>query len=119
MASVTNAAGLGRLEVSSSLGQPFRGEIDVVAGKEDLATLSALIASPAAYAQANLQYNPALLGMRVVVARRPGGEPYLQITSVRSVCEPDDRLVPFLGIHATGLGIGRVSSLPSTSGSRA
>lgn len=86
---VADAAGLGRLSVLSSLGQPLKAEIDLVSvGKDELATLSTRLASPDAYKQANLEYGPALIGLRLAIEKRPNGEPYIKVTSTRSVNEP-------------------------------
>ncbi len=86
---VANAAGLGRLSVLSSLGQPLKAEIDLVSvGKDELATLSTRLASPDAYKQANLQYGPLLIGLRLNIDKRPNGEPYIKVTSTRPVNEP-------------------------------
>ena len=55
------AAGFGRLTVLSAIGQPLVGEIELVSvTREELGSLSARLASPDAYAAANLQYNPSL-----------------------------------------------------------
>lgn len=84
-----DAAGLGRLSVLSELGQPLNAEIDLVSvEKDELATLSARLASPDAYKQANLQYGPALVGLRLSIEKRPGGQPYIKATSTRPVNEP-------------------------------
>ncbi len=86
---VAEAAGLGRLTVLSSLGQPLQAEIDLVSvEKDELATLSARLASPDAYKQANLQYGSALVGLRLSIEKRPNGQLYIKITSNRSVNEP-------------------------------
>ncbi len=86
---VAEAAGLGRLTVISSLGQPLHAEIDLVSvGKDELATLSARLASPDAYKQANLQYGPALTGLRLSIEKRPNGQFYVKVTSSRPVNEP-------------------------------
>jgi len=85
---IASAAGLGGLAVLSSLGQPFRAEIDLVSQKDELATLSSRIASPDAYKQANFQYSPALAGLRLNVKQRPDGRAYIEITSSRPVDEP-------------------------------
>ncbi len=83
------AAGLGRLSILSALGQPLAGEIELVSvGKEELSSLSARIASPDAFQSANVQFNSALVGARVSVERRPNGQPYIRVTSTRSVEEP-------------------------------
>ena len=71
---IVDAAGLGRLNVLSQLGQPFSAEIELLnVSKEELATLKANLASPAAYQAANLQFNPSLNALRLSVERRPNG----------------------------------------------
>ena len=67
------AAGLGRLTVLSALGQPLNAEIEVVSlqpGEDD--NLIARLASQQAFAQAGIELNPALLGIRFAVERRDG-----------------------------------------------
>src|SRR5688572_15527215 len=82
-------AGLGRLTVMSAIGQPLIGEIELVAvRKEEAASLAARIASPDAYRNANIVFNPALVGARASVERRAGGQPFVRITSTRPVDEP-------------------------------
>ncbi|HTE14434.1 MAG TPA: fimbrial protein FimV, partial [Burkholderiales bacterium] len=88
-AGMVDAAGLGRLNVLSQLGQPFAAEIDLVnVSKEELATLKASLASPAAYQAANLQFNPALNALRMSIERRANGTPFIKATSFRPVAEP-------------------------------
>ncbi len=88
-AGIVDAAGLGRLNVLSQLGQPFSAEIELVnVSKEELATLKASLASPAAYQSANLQFNPSLNALRLSIERRPNGSPYIKATSFRPVAEP-------------------------------
>ena len=96
-ASVGYAAGLGRLNVLSQLGQPFSAEIDLVnVSKEELATLKASLASPAAYQSANLTFDPALNALRLSVERRSNGASYIKLTSFRAVAEPFlDLLIEF------------------------
>ena len=86
---VAGAAGLGRLNVLSSLGQPLIAEIELVsATREELGSLSARFAHPDAYRQANLQYNTALTGARLTVERRSSGQHFIKIVSTRPVTEP-------------------------------
>ena len=88
-AGIIDAAGLGGINVLSQLGQPFSAEIDLVnVSKEELATLSAKLAAPDAYRAANLQFNPALSGMRLSIERRSDGRPFIRATSARPVAEP-------------------------------
>jgi len=85
---VAGAAGMGRLNVLSNLGQPLVAEIDLTVSKEELGSLSARLASPDAYRAANLQYNTALTGARITIERRPGGQSFLKVVSSRPVAEP-------------------------------
>src|SRR5688572_15302077 len=86
---VAGAAGLGRLNVLSALGQPLSAEIELVSvTKEELGSLSARLAHPDAYRAANLQYNSALTGARATIERRPNGQSYVKIVSTRPVTEP-------------------------------
>ena len=83
-----DAAGLGRLTVQSSLGQPFRAEIDVIAvQKDELASLSARLAPPSAYQQAGLQYNNVVGGIALRIDQRPNGQPYIRLSTERPVNE--------------------------------
>ena len=64
-------AGLGRITVQSALGQPLRAEVEVTAvSREEAASLAVKLASIAAFRQANLEYNPALSGLRVSLGQR-------------------------------------------------
>lgn len=83
------AAGLGRLTVTSSLGQPFRGEIELLAvDKKDLGAFRATLASQEAFREARIERSPVLSAMRFSVEQKKSGEPYLKITSTKSVEEP-------------------------------
>ena len=85
---VAGAAGMGRLNVLSALGQPLIAEIELSVSREELGSLSARLASPDAYRVANLQYNTSLTGARIAIERRPNGQQILKITSTRPVTEP-------------------------------
>lgn len=86
---IASAAGLGKLTVLSALGQPFHAEIDLISvDKDELGTLSARLASPDAYKQANLQYSPLLAGLRLNIEKRANGQPYIKVTSTRSANDP-------------------------------
>jgi len=85
---VAGAAGMGRINVLSTIGQPLMAEIELSVSKEELSSLDARLALPDAYQQANLQYNIALTGARVTIEKRPNGTPYLRIVSTRPVSEP-------------------------------
>lgn len=87
--SVVNAAGLGKLTVNSSLGQPLNAEIDLVSLQPDeLDSLTARVAPPDAFREARIEYSSALRLLRFSVEKRPGGQPYLKVTSVAPINEP-------------------------------
>ena len=82
------AAGLGRLNVLSPLGQPLNAEIDIVSlqpGEED--GLVARLAPAEAFRQAGIEPSSALVGLRFAIVRREG-RPVLRITSAQPVNEP-------------------------------
>ena len=83
-----SAAGLGRLTVQSALGQPLRAEVEVTSlSREDAQSLAAKLASPDAFRQAGLEYNPALNGLRFAIEPR-GERTFLKITSNQPINEP-------------------------------
>lgn len=83
------AAGLGKLTVMSTLGQPFRGEIDLLAvDKKDLGSIRARFASFEAFKEAKIERVSVLSAMRFSVEQKKNGEPYLKITSTKPVDEP-------------------------------
>lgn len=84
-----HAAGLGRLTVLSSLGQPFRGEVDLVAVKKDeLGSLTARIASPDAFRQADLPFTAYISNLKLSIEKRPNGDPYVKVTAAQPLNEP-------------------------------
>lgn len=87
-----NAAGLGRLTVQSGLGQLFNAEIELVAVKRG-ETITARLAPPEVYSQANAQFNPALAGTRITVEKRANGEVYLKASTPRPIQEPFVELI--------------------------
>lgn len=83
------AAGLGRLTVNSALGQPLAAQIELVSvTRDELNSLAARLASPDAYRQANLQFQPDLNALRFSIQQRPGAQPVILISSTRPVNEP-------------------------------
>lgn len=82
------AAGLGKLTVLSSLGQPLRAEIAMTAvAKADIGTLTAKLASPAVFRQANIDFNPALMSLRFAIEQR-GDASVIRISSSQPMNEP-------------------------------
>jgi len=83
------AAGLGKLSVLSSLGQPLKAEIEIVSlqkGEGD--TLGARLAPADAFRQANVDLNPALMSVKFAVQRRPSGQYVMTLTSTQPINEP-------------------------------
>ncbi|SEN12069.1 FimV/HubP family polar landmark protein [Nitrosomonas marina] len=84
-----HAAGLGKLTINSSLGQPLNAEIDLVSvSEEDLSSLKAEIASREAFAQAGIRYEPFFSTFQLSVESRVSGNSYVKIVSPQSVNEP-------------------------------
>lgn len=83
------AAGLGKLTVTSALGQPFRGEIDLLAvDRKDLGSIHARFSSFESFKEAKIERAPVLSAMRFSVEQKKNGDPYLKITSSKPVDEP-------------------------------
>lgn len=81
------ALGAGPINVFSGLGQPLRAEVPLSATPQELQSLSARIAPPDAFRQANIPYSSALSQLRVSVDNS-GSKPVLRISSDRPVNEP-------------------------------
>lgn len=88
MISTAHAAGLGKLHVLSSLGQPLRAEIELTSpSKDEVGALVPKIASLDAFKQANIEFNPALLSVRFAV--EPRGSVYvIKLSSSQAMNEP-------------------------------
>ncbi len=56
--------------------------------KDELSSLTVRLASPTAFQQANIQYSPALVGVRLSIEKRADGAAYIKIVSSRPVSEP-------------------------------
>ena len=85
---VSHAAGLGKLNVTSALGEPLKAEVELVAEKNEIGSLAARLASRDAFERAGLAYSNLLTGVKVSIEKRAGGEPYLRLTSTQPVTEP-------------------------------
>jgi pilus assembly protein FimV len=83
-----HAAGLGRLTVLSTLGEPLSAEIEIVSvqpGEDEV--LAARLAAAEVFAQAGIDVNPALNTVRITIERRDK-RPYLRITTRDAINEP-------------------------------
>ena len=86
---MANAAGLGKLSVTSSLGQPLTAEIELfTADKAELESLSATLASDQAFRDARVEYAPVLSTLRFSVEKKPNGKAVLKVSSSRPVNDP-------------------------------
>lgn len=74
------ALDLGRLQILSGIGEPLKAEIEVAqASPEELRTLRAQLASPGAFSQAGMEFNPALNGVTANLQTRPNGVPVITL----------------------------------------
>ncbi len=88
LSSSAYAAGLGKLTVLSSLGQPLNAEIELTAvSSEEANGLVAKLAPAEAFRLANIEFNPALMALRFQVEQR-GTRQFIKITSSQPVNEP-------------------------------
>jgi pilus assembly protein FimV len=85
---IASAAGLGRINVYSALGQPLRAEVEIAATPEDLETMVAKIATPEAFRRANIEYVGALSGVKMTIEKRAGNNAVVRVTSDRPFSEP-------------------------------
>ena len=86
---MANAAGLGKLSITSALGQPLAAEIELFAAdKAELDSLSANLASDQAFRDARVEYAPVLSSLRFSVEKKPDGRAVLKVTSSRPVNDP-------------------------------
>lgn len=89
LAPAAHAAGLGKLTVTSALGQPLSAEIDIVSLQPgEFESITARVASPDAYREARIEYGSALRQIRFAVDRRANGQAILKLTSISPVNEP-------------------------------
>jgi len=83
-----HAAGLGKLTVLSSLGQPLHAEIELTSvSKDELSTLAPRLASVDAFKQAGIDFNPVLFNLRFAVEQR-AGRTFIRVTSPQPINEP-------------------------------
>src|SRR5690349_25131162 len=78
---LASAAGLGRLTVTSALGQPLRAEIEIVSlqpGEAD--SLSVKLAPPEAFSQAGIELSSSLIGIQLTVDNK-GPRPVVRVST--------------------------------------
>ncbi len=88
VSAVAHGAGLGKLNVTSALGEPLNAEIELFAEKKEIASLAARLASQEAFGRAGLVYAGALDDVKISIEKRADGEPYVRLTTAQPVNEP-------------------------------
>jgi pilus assembly protein FimV len=86
---LAQAAGLGKLTVSSALGQPLVAEIELLAAdKGELDSLAANLASNDAFRDAHIDFSPVLSSLQFKVEKKSNGRAVLKVTSAKPVNDP-------------------------------
>ena len=84
----SNAAGLGRLDVKSVLGEPLRVEVTVLARPSEVQSLKVQLASPQAYEAAGLVHTLTVSQLAVTLRQEDGELPMISITSAGPIDDP-------------------------------
>jgi pilus assembly protein FimV len=83
------AAGLGKLNVMSGLGEPLKADIELISvTPEELNSISASIASQEAYATQGIEKPASHNGIKVSIAKNSAGAPILKLNSAQPISEP-------------------------------
>jgi len=83
------AAGLGKLNVNSGIGEPLKAEIELLSvTPEELSTLTASIASEDAYAQQGITHLGIHNNIKVEIAKSADGSPILKVRSSQPISDP-------------------------------
>jgi pilus assembly protein FimV len=83
------AAGLGKLNVDSGLGEPLKAQIDLLSVTPDeLSSLTAAIASEEAYAVQGIPRLGVHNSIKVELAKNPDGSPVLKLRSQQPIDDP-------------------------------
>ncbi|MEO8165369.1 MAG: FimV/HubP family polar landmark protein, partial [Betaproteobacteria bacterium] len=85
---VSQAAGLGKLNVRSALGEPFKAEVELVAEKSEMGSLAVRLANREAFERSGLVYGNLLTGIKASIEKRANGEPYVLLTSSQPANDP-------------------------------
>ena len=89
LSGMVSATGLGGINVSSSLGQALKAEIELVSvDKADSASISAKLASPDAFKSAGVDYPYSLPRLKFEIINRDSGSPSIKLTSSQPVNDP-------------------------------
>ena len=83
------AAGLGKLNVNSGIGEPLKADIELLSvSPEELASITAAIASEEAYATQGIERPASHNSIKVELAKNASGAPILKLKSAQPIDEP-------------------------------
>ncbi len=83
------AAGLGKLNVMSGLGEPLKADIELISvTPEELSSITAAIASEEAYATQGIEKPASHNTIKVDVSKNAAGAPILKLKSAQPISEP-------------------------------
>ena len=83
------AAGLGKLNVMSGLGEPLKADIELISvTPEELSSITAAIASEEAYATQGIEKPASHNTIKVNIAKNANGAPILKLQSTQPISEP-------------------------------
>lgn len=83
------AAGLGKLNINSGLGEPLKADIELLSvTPEELSSLVAVIASEDAYAAQGITRLSIHNNIKVEIAKNPDGSPILKLRSIKPISDP-------------------------------
>src|SRR5450830_757183 len=83
------AAGLGKLNINSGLGEPLKADIELLSvTPEELSSLVAVIASEDAYAAQGIARLSIHNNIKVEIAKNPDGSPILKLRSSKPISDP-------------------------------
>ena len=83
------AAGLGKLNVESGIGEPLKADIELISvTPEELSSIVAAIASDEAYAAQGIERPASHNNIKVTVAKNSSGAPILKLNSAQPISEP-------------------------------
>jgi pilus assembly protein FimV len=84
-----SSAGLGKLTISSALGQPLAAEIDLLSvTPEEADSLNVRMATAEAFRDARVDPAPILASVRFSIEKRADGKPYLKLSSSKPITDP-------------------------------
>ncbi len=87
-AGTANAAGIGKINVFSGLGQPLKAEIELNATADELTGMTARLASSDVFKQTGVEYMSQFSELLFSIDKGSKGKPVIKVASLRPVNEP-------------------------------